>query len=111
MPRRIAPMSQPLHRRSLDEIKREADMLEEESAYAVGSFLYSDDLTYDDLDGGNIYLEKNDHIVEENGKFYLKSKSTGKNLGGPYTTRKQAEARENQVQYFKNYKKPRKSGP
>lgn len=56
--------------------------------------------------------EIKDHIVEQNGKFYLKSKSTGENLGGPYTSRKQAENREKQIQYFKylNKTKPRKMG-
>jgi len=34
--------------------------------------------------------------------WMVKSESKGKNLGGPYTTRKEAEKRLRQVEYFKH---------
>ncbi len=45
-------------------------------------------------------LEEN--IVNKDKKYYLISKKTGKNLGGPYSSKKKAQERERQVQYFKN---------
>lgn len=40
-------------------------------------------------------------IVKENGKYYVKSESGDKNLGGPYNTREEAVKRLQQVEYFK----------
>lgn len=42
-------------------------------------------------------------IIEKDGKFYVKSES-GKNLGGPYDSRAEAEKRLRQVEYFKHVK-------
>lgn len=42
-------------------------------------------------------------IVKKKDGYYVVSES-GKNLGGPYTTRKQAEKRLQQVEYFKHKK-------
>jgi len=36
--------------------------------------------------------------------YVLKSKTTGKKLGGPYKTRGEAVKRERQVQFFKRHK-------
>ena len=36
--------------------------------------------------------------------YVLKSKTTGKKLGGPYKTREEALKRERQVQFFKRHK-------
>ena len=44
-------------------------------------------------------------IKKEHGKYYLLSKSTGRNLGGPYNTMKEVVEREKQVNYFKHAKK------
>jgi len=41
-------------------------------------------------------------IVESGGKYYVKSESSHKNLGGPYKSRKEAEKRLAQVEYFKH---------
>lgn len=43
-------------------------------------------------------------IVKEKGGYCVKSES-GKNLGGPYKSKKAAEARLAQVEYFKHKKK------
>ena len=43
-------------------------------------------------------------IVKQNGQYYVKS-HTGKNLGGPYKSRKAAEARLAEVEMFKHMKK------
>ena len=43
-----------------------------------------------------------DMIVKGKGGFYVKSEKTGKNLGGPYRTRGEAEKRLRQVEYFKH---------
>ena len=40
-------------------------------------------------------------IVKKGDGYYVVSEK-GKNLGGPYTTRKQAEKRLAQVEYFKH---------
>jgi len=40
-------------------------------------------------------------IVKRNGKYFVKSES-GKNLGGPYKTRAEAEKRLRQVEWFKH---------
>jgi hypothetical protein len=48
------------------------------------------------------FKELKEHIVKlKNGKYRLVSKKTGKNLG-TYDTKKEAEKREKQVQYFKH---------
>ena len=44
-------------------------------------------------------------IVKKDKKYYLLSKKTGKNLGGPYDTKEKAGQRERQVQFFKNLNK------
>ena len=44
-----------------------------------------------------------EHIVKQGSKYCLKSKKSGKNLGC-YDSRKGAEKREKQVQYFKHMK-------
>ena len=43
-------------------------------------------------------------IVKKDGKYYVKSEK-GKNLGGPYDSKKEAEKRLKQVEYFKHIKK------
>jgi hypothetical protein len=43
-----------------------------------------------------------EHIVKVGSQYRLVSKSTGKNLG-TYLSRKGAEKRERQVQYFKHH--------
>lgn len=43
-------------------------------------------------------------IVQEGGKWYVKS-HTGKNLGGPYDTKAEAEKRLKEVEFFKHTKK------
>ena len=40
-------------------------------------------------------------IVKEGGKYYVRSHK-GKNLGGPYSSRKAAEHRLRAVEYFKH---------
>lgn len=42
-------------------------------------------------------------IVQHGGSYYVKSEK-GKNLGGPYKSRKAAEVRLRQVEYFKHKK-------
>ena len=44
-------------------------------------------------------------IKKVKGGYELKSKKTGKNLGGPYPTKKEAKEREQQVNYFKTHPK------
>lgn len=44
-------------------------------------------------------------IIKKNKKYYLLSKKTGKNLGGPYDTKEKAGQRERQVQFFKHLNK------
>lgn len=44
-------------------------------------------------------------IVKKNKKYYLLSKKTGNNLGGPYDTKEKAGQRERQVQFFKHLNK------
>jgi len=46
-----------------------------------------------------------EEIVKRSDGYYLISKKTGRNLGGPYETREQALKRERQVQFFKHLKK------
>ncbi len=48
-------------------------------------------------------------IVKGKGGYYVKSES-GKNLGGPYKTRKEAQKRLAQVEYFKHKGKALLSG-
>ena len=43
-----------------------------------------------------------EHIIKVSGGYKLISKSTGKNLGGPYKTMAEAKKRERQVQFFKH---------
>ena len=43
-------------------------------------------------------------IQKINGKYYVKSEDGKKNLGGPYKTKKEAEDRLRQVDYFKKKK-------
>lgn len=47
-------------------------------------------------------------IVKENGKYYVKSESGDKNLGGPYSSHEDAVARLKQVEWFKNKPKTHK---
>lgn len=42
------------------------------------------------------------------GKWYLFSRTTGKRLGGPYSTIDEIRKRERQIQYFKHMRKPKK---
>jgi hypothetical protein len=51
------------------------------------------------------YTELTEEIVKRDDGYYLMSKKTGRNLGGPYETREQALKRERQVQFFKHLKK------
>lgn len=44
-------------------------------------------------------------IVKEKDGWCVKS-SSGKNLGGPYKTKEEAEKRKKQVEFFKHLKKP-----
>lgn len=44
-------------------------------------------------------------IVKKDKKYYLLSKKTGKNLGGPYDTKEKAGQRERQVQFFNHLNK------
>jgi len=41
-------------------------------------------------------------ITKKRDGYYLKAKSTGKNLGGPYKTKAMALRRERQVKMFKH---------
>jgi len=43
-------------------------------------------------------------------KYYLYDHAGSKKLGGPYTTKEQAEKREKQVNYFKNKGGKKKRG-
>lgn len=44
-------------------------------------------------------------IVKRKDGYHVISESTGKNLGGPYKTRTEAEKRLKQIDYFKYLKK------
>ncbi|MDE3109392.1 MAG: hypothetical protein KGL02_05575 [Acidobacteriota bacterium] len=44
-------------------------------------------------------------IVKVKGGYKVVSEHTGKNLGGPYKTRAEAEKRLRQVEFFKHRKK------
>lgn len=44
-------------------------------------------------------------IVKRKGGFFVISEKTRRNLGGPYSTRQQAQIRLRQVEYFKHLKK------
>ena len=48
-------------------------------------------------------------IKKVKGGFKVVSESTGKNLGGPYKTKEQAEKRLEQVEYFKHRPKQTKN--
>ncbi len=50
--------------------------------------------------GGGIAVARK--IVEEGGKWYVKSEDGSKNLGGPYASKGEAEKRLEQVEYFKD---------
>lgn len=41
-------------------------------------------------------------IVQKKDGFYVESETTHRNLGGPYKSRKAAEIRLRQVEYFKH---------
>jgi len=43
-------------------------------------------------------------IKKVKGGYQVRSEKTGKNLGGPYRTRKEAERRLKQVEFFKHKK-------
>lgn len=43
--------------------------------------------------------------------YHVVSESTGKNLGGPYQSREEAEHRLRQVEFFKNREKFKKDHP
>ena len=43
-------------------------------------------------------------IKKQKGGYTVKSEKTGKSLGGPYPTKKEAVKRLQQVEYFKNNK-------
>jgi len=51
--------------------------------------------------GVRIRFKESQMIIIREGKYYVKSEK-GKNLGGPYKTKKAAKKRLQQVEYFKN---------
>lgn len=75
---------------------------------AIQSFPIS--LSFDDRRGGyeafvtmaSGTLQKCGKIINEKGKWYVKSRDGSKNLGGPYTSKDDALDRLKQVEYFKH---------
>lgn len=61
-----------------------------------------DDLIQQQLHNASINLVAK--VVEEDGKWYVKSENGDKNLGGPYSSKEQAEKRLGQVEFFKHKK-------
>lgn len=59
---------------------------------------YVEDFEDEELDDETL----DEHIVKRSNGYYLLSKSTGKNLGGPYPNRSGAEKRERAVQFWKH---------
>ena len=44
------------------------------------------------------------HVVEEGGKWYVLSEDKSKRLGGPYSSKEEADKRLQEVEYFKHHK-------